>query len=88
MEEQNLKERLAQLQRELDHAEELDEESRQRLVDLHEDIERLLERSAGKDEYHRFLSKFQDAYAHFEMSHPTISAAITRVIDGIAAIGI
>ena len=88
MEELNLQEQLEQLQRELANAEHLDSASRQRLEELHEEIEKALERSAGNDEYHRLGRKLQDAYEHFEMSHPTLSAAITRVIDGLAAMGI
>lgn len=88
MEEQSLQHRLDELHRELDAADVVDEASRQRLVELHEDIERLLERQAGGDEYHRFTSKLQDAYSHFEVSHPKISGAITRVLEGLAAMGI
>lgn len=88
MEKQNLKEQLDRLQSELDQTEQLDDDARQRLLELHEDIERLLERQAGGDEYHRFKSKLQDAYAHFEVTHPNLSGAITRVIEGLAAMGI
>jgi len=88
MEQRNLREQLDQLHRELEQSDQIDEASRQRLIELHEDIERLLERQAGGDEYHRFMSKLQDAYSHFEVSHPRISGAITRVMDGLAAMGI
>lgn len=86
MDTQKLHDLLHQLQNELKDTETLDEQGVQLLKDLDEDIQALLERTGAPEE--SFAERLENAVYAFEATHPTLTAAISRVLDSLSGAGI
>ena len=88
--ESQLRDRLEQLHAELAKTDSVDDASREVLASLLGDIQQLLDRS-GKErshEHHGLVDRLRDATRQFEESHPTLAAAVGRVMDTLSNMGI
>ncbi len=86
-----LRERLEQLHEELESTDSVETDARELLGSLLADIQSLLDRSSDADAAHTpsSLSKRLEATRReWETSHPTLSAAVGRVMDTLSNMGI
>jgi hypothetical protein len=89
MREKHLRQMLEQLHTELQHADTIDDRSRELLRSVLGDIEDLLERNQKRGtEPESIIEQLREAVRAFETTHPTLTSAIGRVADALAAIGI
>lgn len=87
---QNLRTLLEQLHSELERTESVDEKGRGLLRDLSGDIRGLLERSgnAGPQSDESTVRRLQDAIDHFEVTHPTLTMALSEMMTILSNAGI
>lgn len=86
MTDQKLPELLQQLHDELERTESVDEGGREMLRHLSEDIQKFIDPAEDDDE--TLLARIQDAIDHFEVEHPTITAALSQVLNTLSNAGI
>jgi hypothetical protein len=79
--------RLEELHAELARIRNLDPKSRELLADVRRDIESVLARSP-EPAPGSLRERLEAAIAHFETSHPVLTATMGRVIDQLANMGI
>lgn len=84
-----IRERIQSLHADLGTVDVVDAQDRALLMTLLGDITRLLERSAGgtADE-HTLVERLDELAVHFEAEHPSLSAALHRVVDALSKAGI
>ena len=89
MSDKNLTELLEQLHNELDGTQAIDEKGRELLRDLTADIQELLKRSegAGADD-DSLLERWQATIDHFEVTHPTLTVALSHIMTALNNAGI
>ena len=88
-EQQRLRQMLEQLHAELQRSHGLDDRSRERLDSALSDIEDLLKRAEAPIKSPESISeRLREAIGVFEQTHPTLTAAIGRLADTLANIGI
>lgn len=75
---------LQQLKDEIKQTEVVDAKGTELLRELDGDIHRLLERSVNQPE----TGNLQDALSHFEVTHPKLTALISRVLETLSNAGI
>jgi predicted component of type VI protein secretion system len=89
MREQDLRQMLEQLHTELQHADTIDDQSRELLRSVLGDIEDLLERKQAQGtQPESLIERLRDAVRAFEKTHPTLTDAIGRMADTLAGMGI
>jgi predicted component of type VI protein secretion system len=89
MKEQHLRRMLEELHTELQHADEIDDRSRELLRSVLDDIEDLLAREQKRGTSPEVIGeRLREAVRAFETTHPTLTGAIGRVADALAALGI
>jgi CHASE3 domain sensor protein len=76
---------LQQLQSELDNAQNMDEATRQKMVNLQSSIQRALD---DPDQHQTLRDSLDEAGAQLEVEHPTLSAAISTVVNILSGMGI
>jgi hypothetical protein len=88
--EKQLREHLEELHSELESTEAVDDRSRELLGEILGDIQTLLDRSgeAPVDEPEGLVDRLREATRNFEESHPTLAAAVGRVVDALSNLGI
>jgi hypothetical protein len=79
---------LEQLHAELHRSHGLDDRSRERLASALSDIEDLLKRAETGKPPESIMERLREAIGVFEQTHPTLTAAIGRVADTLANMGI
>ena len=85
----DLRELLEKLDRELEHTEVTDEAERERLLHLRADIRNLLARSGETDENDDpMLERFQDSIDHFETTHPQLTIMLSQMMTILSNAGI
>ena len=87
-EQQRLRQMLEQLHAELQRSHGLDQRSRERLDSALRDIEDLLTRTEAGTPPESIMERLREAIGLFEQTHPTLTAAIGRLADTLANIGI
>jgi Mg2+ and Co2+ transporter CorA len=85
MEKQHLREKLAELHAALQDASSLDEESREALREVMDDIRGALERG---HKHESLVERLREAVDRFEGTHPALTEAAGRVIDALSNLGI
>jgi hypothetical protein len=90
MDDKKLRKMLEQLRDEIENAGKVDEKGRVLLREVDEQIRELLVRSEGsalipKPTLQRGL---QDAVRHFEVTHPELTAALSRLLETLSNAGI
>jgi hypothetical protein len=90
MPETRLRNRLEELQRTLEEPDAVDAESRQLLGELVDDIQALLARAPEdrEDSDPSLLHRLAELTERFEESHPALTAAVGRVANALANLGI
>jgi len=89
MKNQNLRELLERLHKELGQIETTDEAGRERLRHLDADIRSLLERSDELDETDEpMLERLQDSIDHFETTHPELTMMLSQMMTILSNAGI
>jgi hypothetical protein len=84
-----LRERIHSLHADLSAVERIDGEDRALLMTLLADITRLLERSSGGDtDEQTLVDRLDELAVHFEAEHPSLGAALRRVVDALGKAGI
>jgi hypothetical protein len=86
---QNLRELLEKIHRELEQTEVTEEAERERLRHLEADIRGLLERSDEDDfDDDPMLERLQDSIDHFETSHPQLTMMLSQMMTILSNAGI
>ena len=90
MDDKKLREQLEELQAEIRKSSSVDEEGKALLRDLDADIHDLLARSKGKpiEVQPSTVQSLQASVAHFEVSHPSLTALISGLLDTLSNAGI
>ena len=86
-----LRERLQSLHEEFENIDSVDQEARELLSDLLADIQSILDRSSDAAATHTPASlskRLEEATRDWETSHPTLAAAVGRVMDTLSNMGI
>lgn len=80
---------LDELDRELEALDTLDDATRARLEETKRDIQAALEKQQPEEvEHESFIERLNDAAQEFETSHPRLTAAVGRIVDALAQLGI
>ncbi len=80
---------LQDLHEELGRTEVLNEDETALLRHVNEDVERLLARTGDNPQHEESLGhRLQESIALFETSHPSLTLAMQRVLDGLSQSGI
>ncbi len=82
----NIKAFLAQLNKELQRAEDVDIEAREILQDLHRDVEQLEESDSTEIEW--VLDRVKALESRFAATHPVLERTARELADAIAKMGI
>jgi DNA repair exonuclease SbcCD ATPase subunit len=89
MREQHLRQMLEQLHTELQHADTIDDRSRELLRSVLDDIEDLLEHKQKRGtQPESIIERLREAVRAFETTHPRLTDAIGGVADALARMGI
>lgn len=90
MDDTKLREQLEQLQAEIRQSRSMDEEGKALLRDLDADIHDLLARSEGEavDVQPSTVDRLQDSLTYFEVSHPSLTALISKLLETLSNAGI
>ncbi|MDH3212261.1 MAG: DUF4404 family protein [Myxococcales bacterium] len=85
-----LRERLEELHAELASTESVDDRSMELLGSVLDDIRTLLDRAddAPAEEPEGLVERLREATRQFEETHPTLAAAVGRVMDTLSNLGI
>ena len=85
-----LRERLEELHAELASTESVDDQSMELLGSVLDDIRTLLDRAddAPAEEPEGLVERLREATRQFEETHPTLAAAVGRVMDTLSNLGI
>ena len=90
MEKSELLATLAKVHAELADARSVDDETRQLLTALTDDVQRLSEQSDAEsaDQLEPLSARVQDLVLQFETEHPKLTTALNQVADALANLGI
>ena len=91
MDNQELRKLLEQLHGEIEHTESIDEKGREQLRDLATDIGDLLARSDDEQAHTQaasLLERLQDSISYLEVTHPTLTQTLSRVLETLSNAGI
>jgi chromosome segregation ATPase len=90
MDNQELGKLLEQLHSEIEHTESIDDKGRERLRDLATDIGELLARSSDEQTQAQtsVLERLEDSISYLEVTHPTLTQTLTRVLETLSNAGI
>lgn len=88
MPEKDLKTLLRELNEILDNTEELDPETRAMVVELEDDIDRLLDTEDEGMDFDTFREGAQSLQARFRAEHPTADRFLREIMDMLAKVGI
>jgi hypothetical protein len=90
MDNSDLLDTLEKLHQELEQTEDLDDESRQQLQHLMGDMRTVLEREepASTEEDDSFIEQLGDVIQEYEVSHPSLTAALQHALDILSGAGI
>jgi hypothetical protein len=81
---------LQQLHDEINNTQAVDEKGSKLLRDLEGDISALLERSGENpvQEHPSIIQRLESALSHFEVTHPDLTALISKLLDSLSNAGI
>lgn len=90
MDEEELRNQLQQLQDQIKNTPAVDEKGTRLLRELDADIRSLLERSQESHvQIHpSFTRRLEGALYHFEVTHPDLTALISRLMESLSNVGI
>lgn len=88
MSDQNLKNLLAQLHRELENTEKVDSETLDLVQELDDEIHRLVESDAVPDDFDNVLDRANSMETRFAIDHPRAEQFLREIIDALGKVGI
>jgi hypothetical protein len=89
MEAKELQKLLEQLHAEIENTESIDDKGRELLRELGSDIRDLLARSEeGQLQQHSLLGRLEESISYLEVTHPTLTNTIARVMESLSNAGI
>jgi DNA repair exonuclease SbcCD ATPase subunit len=90
MPKEQLRQRIEELEEELEQTESIDADARDRLTGVLEEIRRALAESAEKsdEEGESLVERLNEATRQFEESHPTLTTMVGRIADSLSNLGI
>ena len=90
MEEKQFRQMLEQLHEELKNTHSVNENARELLYTVKNDIQQLLNKSDGygAGQHHSLINQLTTAIHYFEKSHPKLALALKQVIDILSNMGI
>ncbi len=88
MNDQALRKLLEQLQGELKNAESVDNQGRELLRGLEQEIHVFLERSEDEQAEPSFLGGLEDSITHFEVTHPALTRILSDMLTTLSNAGI
>lgn len=84
-----LRQQIEKLHADLGQVRSIDPQSRALLITLLADITRLLEQSSGgPPDHHTLTERLDELAVQFEAEHPSLGAALRRVVDTLGKAGI
>ena len=90
MDDQELQKLIESLHDEIQNAQSVDEKGRELLVHLEADIRKLLTQAGGASNpvHPSTLQRLQEGLDHFEVTHPTLTILLSRVLEALSNVGI
>jgi hypothetical protein len=90
MVDQELNELLEQLHSEIENTQTVDEKGQELLRDIGTDIRELLERSEGSriQVHPSTIQRLEDTIDYLEITHPTLTTILSRVLDTLGGAGV
>ena len=88
MENQELRKLLEQLHSEIEQIESVDEKGQELLRDLGTDIRELLARSDDEQAQPSVIERLEDSISYLEVTHPTLTQTLSRVLETLSNAGI
>lgn len=90
MAENGLYDSLRNLREKLKEAGKIDEESKELLKNLLDDIHRLIDKEGeeSSNESKNIIERLRESAEEFEISHPELAASINTVINGLSNFGL
>ena len=87
---ENLRKLLAELEEELERVEELDDATRDRLIEVRDEIQQSLDSEEHPSEWQpeALGERLTEATYEFSASHPTLSGIVRRLVDALGQMGI
>ena len=88
MNDKDLQQKLSELHAAIDSVQDVDEEARQLLTHVQQDIQRLLERSSDAEAHDSLVERLGESIKQFEITHPELTWSMGQLIDLLARLGI
>ena len=90
MDQQELRKLLEQLHTEIEHTQSVDDKGRELLRDLVSDISELLARSNAQSSSAEpgLLKNLEESISYLEVTHPTITNTISKILESLSNAGI
>jgi chromosome segregation ATPase len=88
MDDKDLQQKLNDLHAEIERVQDVDDEARQMLTHLQQDIENLLEGSSDAEAHQSLIERLNEAINQFEVTHPDMTKSMGQLLDLLARLGI
>ena len=90
MEQKQFHQMLKQLHNELENTSSFDDNDRELLYNVKNDIQQLLDKSGayGTRQHHTLIERLTNIIHYFEKSHPKLALTLKQVIDTLSNMGI
>ena len=91
MNDDELRQLLEELHQKIESTDEVDERGRELLSHLSADIQNLLERTGDKKSsrgYSREVNRLEESIRYFEVTHPTLTATLSQMLNILNNAGI
>jgi hypothetical protein len=88
MDDQQLRDLLARLHKELENTDEVDAETLELVRELDTEINRLVESDSGGDEFDNVVDHAKAVETRFAVDHPVAERFLREIIDALSKVGI
>ena len=90
MDDQELRNLIVQLQTEIQNTRTVDEKGQELLVHLESDIRKLLAQTGGLTApvHPSTLRRLEEGLDHFEVTHPTLTILLSKLLEALSNVGI
>jgi len=88
MDNNELRTMLEQLHSEIERTDSIDEKGRELLRELGDDIRVLLARSEDEPAQPSILHRLEDSISYLEVTHPTLTNTLSKLLEGLSNAGI
>jgi hypothetical protein len=90
MDDQELRKLIEQLHAEIQSTHSVDKEGQKLLIHLESDIQELLNRTEGNvtPVHPTTIQRLEEGLSHFEVTHPELTALLSRFLEALSNVGI